>query len=344
MKPLVSILIPAYNSQEWISATINSAIGQTWENKEIIVVDDGSRDQTLSVARQFASAGVTVLTQANQGAAAARNKAFATCRGDYIQWLDADDLLAADKIEKQMSVLEGVNSMARARTLLSSAWARFNYRFHRARFSPTLLWCDLPPLEWLLRKLEHNLHMQTATWLVSRELTEAAGPWDTRLLGDDDGEYFCRVLLASSGVKFVPEAKVFYRMAGSSSLSYIGRSDRKMVAQFVSMKLHIKYLRSIDDNMRVRDACLKYLQGLAIFYPARPDILDEAEQLAQTLGGHLETPRLPWKYAWLQRLFGWHFARRAQLILPRLKWSLVRSLDKALFRFDHGNATVGVGN
>ena len=53
--------------------------------------------------------------------------------------------------------------------------------------------------------------MQTATWLVSRELAEAAGPWDTRLLGDDDGEFFCRVLLASEGTRFVKESKVYYR-------------------------------------------------------------------------------------------------------------------------------------
>ena len=73
----------------------------------------------------------------------------------------------------------------------------FNYRTKRARFVPTSLWQDLSPVEWLLRKMGENLHMQTATWLTSRELTEAAGPWDTRLLSDDDGEYFCRVLLAS---------------------------------------------------------------------------------------------------------------------------------------------------
>ena len=77
--------------------------------------------------------------------------------------------------------------------------------------------------------------MQTATWLVSRELTEAAGHWNTLLLGDDDGEYFCRVLLASQGVRFVPDAKVYYRQTGSKSLSYIGRCERKMAAQW---KLH----------------------------------------------------------------------------------------------------------
>src|SRR5206468_5993044 len=135
-------------------------------------------------------------------------------------------------------------------TLLSATWGRFLYRYYRAEFIPTALWCDLSPTEWLLRKMGQNLHMQTATWLVSRELTEAVGPWNTRLLGDDDGEYFCRVLLASDGTRFVPEARVYYRAAGSSSLSYIGRSDRKLEAQWRSMPLHIGYLRSLEDTPR----------------------------------------------------------------------------------------------
>ncbi len=204
-KPLVSILIPAFNAQEWIAGAIRSAMAQTWESKEIIVVDDGSSDQTLRIAQQFESAKVHVVTQKQQGAAAARNKAFSLSQGDYIQWLDADDLLAPDKIEKQMDALERCGSK---RTLLSSAWGKFIYRYYRAEFTPTGLWRDLSRLEWLLCKLGDNVYMQTASWLVSRELTEAAGPWDTRLLGDDDGEYFCRVLLASDGVRFVPESKV----------------------------------------------------------------------------------------------------------------------------------------
>ena len=66
------------------------------------------------------------------------------------------------------------------------------YRYYKAEFISTALWCDLPPVEWLLRKMGQNSYMQTATWLVSRELTELAGMWNTELLGDDDGEYFCR--------------------------------------------------------------------------------------------------------------------------------------------------------
>jgi glycosyltransferase involved in cell wall biosynthesis len=92
MKPLVSILLPAYNAEAWLSDTLRSAIAQTWQEKEIIVVDDGSADQTLAIARQFESDRLTVVTQKNQGAAATRNNAYSLSHGDYIQWLDADDL------------------------------------------------------------------------------------------------------------------------------------------------------------------------------------------------------------------------------------------------------------
>ena len=73
MKPLVSILIPAYNAEEYIGETLESAVAQTYPHREIIVVNDGSRDRTLEIARSFEPRGVTVVTQQNQGAAAARN-------------------------------------------------------------------------------------------------------------------------------------------------------------------------------------------------------------------------------------------------------------------------------
>jgi hypothetical protein len=206
--PLVSILIPAFNAERWIAETIRSALSQTWPRIEVIVVDDGSGDATLAVARRFEAERVKVVGKANQGAAAARNLAFQLSRGDYIQWLDADDLLAPDKIERQLAALppQGASS-----TLLSGSWAYFAYRPQRAVFVPTPLWEDLPPVEWLHRKMSQNLHMQTSTWLTNRELALAAGPWDETLTNDDDGEYFCRVLLASSGTRFVAESMVFFQ-------------------------------------------------------------------------------------------------------------------------------------
>lgn len=331
LRPLVSILIPAYNAEEWIADTIRSAIAQTYEPKEIVVVDDGSTDQTLAVAQRFACESIKVVFQENQGAAAARNTAFSLSRGEYIQWLDADDLLAPDKIANQMRVL----SPSQTRTLLSSAFGRFKYRYSQAEFVPTALWCDLSPVEWLLRKMGGNVYMQTATWLVSRELTEAAGPWDTRLLGDDDGEYFCRVLLASNGTRFVPESTVFYRAPWINTLSYIGQSSRKLDAHWLSMQAHIRYLRSLEDSERVRVACFTYLQTCLIyFFPERSDIVRQMEDVARELGYRLDPPHLPWKYGWIRTLFGWGLAKGLQAFLPRLKWSFQKSWDKVLFRLE----------
>jgi glycosyltransferase involved in cell wall biosynthesis len=331
MMPLVSILIPAYNAEESIADTIESALAQTWSRKEIIIVDDGSTDQTLSVAKKFAAKGVSVVSQVNQGAAATRNRLIALSQGSYIQWLDADDLLSKDKVASQLAAASSNGSSER--TLFSSGWGYFYYRTAKADFRPSPLWCDLTPMEWLLRKMEHNLHMQTATWLVSRALTEAAGPWDCRLMGDDDGEYFSRVILKSDAIKFVTGGQVYYRRSGYGRLSYIGNSDRRMEAQCISMKLNVAYVRSLDDGPRTRAACLKYLQcWVSGFYPNRHDLIQQVEQLAESVGGRLQQPRLPWKYAWIERLFSRKLANHVQILLPRLKWSFVRIWDKAMFR------------
>jgi glycosyltransferase involved in cell wall biosynthesis len=334
MKPLVSILIPAYNAEAWIAETLRSAIAQTWEPKEIIVIDDGSTDRTLAIARRFESDQLRVIAQPNQGAAAARNTALSLCRGEYIQYLDADDLMAPDKIAKQM---ESLDSSVTPRTLLSGSWGRFMYRYYRTEFIPSALWCDLSPVEWLLRKMQLNLYMQTATWLVSRELAEAAGPWDTRLLVDDDGEYFCRVLLASDRVQFVPDSKVYYRTSGPASLSYIGHSDRKKEALLCSMELHIQYIRSLEDSPRVRAACVTYLQNwVYFFYPDRPDLVKQIDDIAKSLGGTLAIPTLSWKAVWTSALFGRKRAKRAQVLLVRFKWSMGRLWDRILFLLEGG--------
>ena len=337
---LVSILIPAFNAQEWIADTLRSAITQTWERKEIIVVDDGSTDQTLAIARQFESDSVRVVSEKNKGAASARNTALSLCHGDYIQWLDADDLLAPDKIARQMTELERIGGR---NTLLSSEFGKFLHQWPRAQFIRTGLWEDLSPTEWLLRKMRDNLYMQTATWLVSRELSEASGPWNTCMLSDDDGEYFCRVLLKSDGTRFVPGAKVYYRGFRSNSLAYVGRSDSKREALWLSMQLHIGYLQSLEDTPRTREACLAYLQrNLINFYPERADIVKQAEQLAADLGGKLRPPTLSWKYSWIKTAFGWEAAKNTALQMREIRWSLENSLDKTISRLRDQNAPFAI--
>jgi glycosyltransferase involved in cell wall biosynthesis/O-antigen/teichoic acid export membrane protein len=332
-EPLVSILIPAYNAEECIADALRSALAQTWEPKEIIVVDDGSTDGTLAIARRFeANSIVRVVTQENHGAAAARNTAFSLSRGQYIQWLDADDLLAPDKIALQMSAAKQVRN---SRIVFTSAFGIFTHRYYRAQFTPTELWRDQSPVEWLINKMSRNIYMQTGTWLVSRELSQAAGPWDHHLLGDDDGEYFCRVLLKADHVRFIGDAKAYYRKPRHNSLSYVGDSARKREAQWRSMNLHIDYLRSIEDSDRTRAACVQYLQGwMTLFYAERLDIFMRAQEMARDLGGHVAVPAFARKYAWIERRLGWRQAKRAAALLRAIRWSAARRLDKVLYQLD----------
>ena len=180
-----------------------------------------------------------------------------------------------------------------------------------------------------------NLHMQPASWLVSRELTETAGPWDTRLTLDDDGEYFCRVILASEGTRFIWGARSYYRRSGFQSLSNVDGSNKKFDSQFLSMRLHIGYLRSLEDSELARATCVRYLENwLPCFYPERMDLFKEAELLVVALGGRLKVPRLSWKYAWIETLFSHRAAKQARLRYNEAKWSLLKAWDRALFRLD----------
>jgi glycosyltransferase involved in cell wall biosynthesis len=336
MESLVSILIPAYNAEQWLDETLHSATTQTWRRTEIIVVDDGSTDGTLAVARKYASRGVLVYSQPNAGAAAARNKAYSLCQGDFIQWLDADDLLAPEKIARQMSAAvrrEGES------ILYSSAWARFYYCKRRALFCATSLWSNAKAVDWHVQRLKTHEYMSPACWLMSRKLAELAGPWDTRLSFDDDGEYFNRVVLASKELEFVPEARSYYRRSGYSSLSTFDRSDRKLDSLFLSTRLQAEQLRAAENSERVRVALRDHLQHFLIcYFPERPDLVRANEKLAEEVGaGALAPPRFPEKYSWIGRASGnWRLAKQIMFSAPRLRDSFSRMCDR-LFYCLHGN-------
>ena len=101
---LVSILIPCHNAERWIAQCIESALGQTWPDKEVIVVDDGSTDGSLAIIQSFGDR-IRVESGPNCGGNVARNRLLKLARGEWLQYLDADDYLLPEKIEKQMHFL-----------------------------------------------------------------------------------------------------------------------------------------------------------------------------------------------------------------------------------------------
>lgn len=108
MFPVVSILIPVYNSGEYLKQCLNSVVNQTYQHLQVVVVDDGSKDNSLEIALAFAKQYpfVEVYHQENSGVATARNKLISLAEGDYILFVDSDDWIEADMIEKMLYSLD----------------------------------------------------------------------------------------------------------------------------------------------------------------------------------------------------------------------------------------------
>jgi glycosyltransferase involved in cell wall biosynthesis len=330
MDQLVSILIPAYNAEKWIKETIESAIHQTYANIEIIVVNDGSNDGTLQIVKNFKSPKVKIIDQKNAGGAAARNTGLAHAQGEYLQWLDHDDLLAADKISEQMKQVQRIGD---ERRLFSGGYSTFYFCSNRARMATGPLGRDLSPLDYFYTKFEQDDCLHTTCWLVSRKLTEIAGPWLDLRSPDDDGEYFCRVVAASNGIVFVPTAKSYWRIGNSASFSYNRqKSVNALRAMMKTTHRCITCFRALEDSDRSRQACVTFLRNrLIYYYPEQPEMLNEMYALAEQLGGTLSKPPLLPHYEMMGKILGWKMAKRLQDFIPGIKQDLLRSLDKIIY-------------
>jgi glycosyltransferase involved in cell wall biosynthesis len=316
--PLVSILIPAWNSAPWIVETLDSALAQTHPRTEIIVIDDGSTDDTLKLARAHAArhpGRIQIATQPNSGASAARNHALRLAQGDFIQFLDADDLLSPRKIELQLALLV----TRPPDTLATCRWGRFHTAPSSANFVDQAVFCDFTPIEYLLGHVGRGLMMHPAAWLVPRAVADRAGPWDESLSLNDDGEYFARVVGASAGLAFAadPAAASLYRSNLSASLS-ARRSAKALASLARSCELVDKHLQALEDSPRTRAALATYWQRLCYeLYPDAPAASRAAELRASSLGGSSLGPPMGDKQRLLARLLGWRLTYQVRKLLPR---------------------------
>ncbi len=309
MSPLVSIIIPCYNAEPWLAETLESALAQTWPNKEVILVDDGSTDGSRAVAERFAPRGVAVITQPNQGAAAARNTGLARARGDFVQFLDADDLLAPDKVERQVHLLQAGGNDC----LATCAWGRFTTNSARAELDPhPQLWRDLAPADWLVLAAEHNLMMATATWLLPRSIVSRIGPWNTdhRANPLDDMDYFDRARAACRTVLFCSGTRTYYRSELGGSLSRT-RGDEAWRAIGATLHRSVDLLLKLEDSPRTRHAAATMLQRFIYeLYPTRPELAMAAVTRVQQLGGSDLQPEGGPVRRNLARLIGWKLTKR----------------------------------
>ena len=314
--PLVSIIIPLYNAESYIAETITSAMNQTWVNKEVIIIDDGSTDNSLAIAKGFENDWIKVFTQKNSGASVARNKGLDEAEGDYIQFLDADDLLSADKIESQLILLDGTTN-----TIANCATVYFFDGEDAAAKQPVHEWYregSKDNIQYLLKLYGGQIlgpsyggMITVHAWLCPKSVIDKAGKWNEELTVDDDGEFFCRVMLSSNEILYSEKAICYYR-------KYIKRVSLSTLKNYAANKsmllsnmLKLEHLQKRTDDPLVNKVIARLLiENIVLFYPANKDLYITANNLLKKLGGTDYVPILGGRVSeFLKKILGWKAVR-----------------------------------
>lgn len=208
--PAVSVVMPAYNAAACVRRAVDSVLAQTWADRELLVVDDGSGDATPAVLAAYGER-LRVLRQANAGPAAARNHGLRAARGRYVAFLDADDWWLPAKLERQVALLD-----ARPALGFCSTATRVVDQAGAAAADWPCSACNGALLETLFVR-SAAVSGSTSGVLARRELLLAAGGFDERLRGFEDPDLWIR-LAARAGYACIAEPlTVVVRTPGSVS-------------------------------------------------------------------------------------------------------------------------------
>lgn len=316
--PSVSVIIACRNAQETLVHTLRSVFQQRYPHWEIVLVDDGSSDGSLRCAEHFQSPRLRVIRQPALGAQVARNRGIAESQGQLLQFLDADDLLAPDKLAHQLAryQVHGDDD------LYFCGYSCFSGVLPTTSSLQPARWRDVSPVEWLVNSWCGAGMLPPHAWLVPRKLIAAAGVWDSSLLQNQDGEFFSRVILASKRLRFCPNALCFYRRCVSGSVSQ-NSSYAARVSLLRSALLSGKNLIAVEDSERTRLAVASLLMDVAArVSPEHPKLARAALNRAQNLGVPLATNerRLVWHV--LARIVGWKRVFELQPRVARLRNAL----------------------
>jgi glycosyltransferase involved in cell wall biosynthesis len=189
-RPLVSVVIPAFNCERFIGRAVRSVLGQTYQKLECIVIDDGSTDGTSAVVERFGER-VRLIRQANGGASAARNAGIAAAQGRYIAFLDSDDYWVATKVEHQVAIM-----LEQPDLVLVSC----DFSWLRAGVDPDYIDPSAPSYEPGALELRDGLadllnapYLGTPTVLVDAPLARQLGGFDTSLPVGEDLDFYFRI-------------------------------------------------------------------------------------------------------------------------------------------------------
>lgn len=248
-EPLVSIIIPAYNYGHYISEAVDSALAQTWSNCEIIVIDDGSTDSTREILAAYGDR-IRYHYQPNSGLSAARNTGIELARGEFLQFLDADDLLGRDSIEQRLSTLAANPTAAFAVCPCRVFVDRFGRRWswngwplpHEGEMDLALVYFNIaPPHAFLVRASAiHDLDFR----------------FDTTLKACEDYDFWFRLASAQGLPAVSARGRVHYRKHAASM-------SRNRASQYShDVILSEKVVAYLEDCIFARRYAANYLIAL----------------------------------------------------------------------------------
>lgn len=196
MDPLVSVLIPCYNAGKWVAEAIQSALDQTWPQKEVIAIDDGSTDASVDVIRSFGQR-IRWETGPNRGGNHARNRGFELSRGDVIQFLDADDFILPQKVQRQVEALQVSGA-----GIVYEDWQRFDeLNDGTRRWYPVEI---SGAQQDILVSLLGGWIPAVQSFLFSRSVLEHVGHWDEKLTSAQDWDLHIRLALSGVTYHYLP--------------------------------------------------------------------------------------------------------------------------------------------
>ncbi len=221
MKPLVSCIVPVFNGERYLAEALDSILAQTWRPLEVIVVDDGSTDGSAAVVAKY-GAQVSYVYQANAGPAAARNRGLDAARGEFIAFLDADDLWHKEKLARQMARFEARPELDLCNAHMENFW------------TPDMKRENDRPSDIGLAKPQPGV---TQAIVARRALFDRIGPFDTTLKHRDAMEWLIRAVDAGAVVETLPDVLVFRRIHRDNLSWRRGDDDRDELLRSVKATL-----------------------------------------------------------------------------------------------------------
>jgi glycosyltransferase involved in cell wall biosynthesis len=312
--PLVSICMPAYNAGKYIQEAVNSVLAQTFPIWELIIVNDGSTDDTAATLQKFTDSRISVYDQENAGQCAAANRAFKLSKGRLIKFMDADDVISPHCLANQVKCIG-----ERTDRIASAAWGRFyNDDFSTFKMNKELITNICSPIDWLVSAMDgKQVMLQCGIWLIPRNILEKSGLWNERLSLINDFEFMIRVMLNASEIHFAENAVLCYRSGLPNSLSSLKSNDGARSA-FNSIEMGTSYMLAYELSDRVKKVCAACFQNFIYsFYPFHQPLIRCAEAKVRELGG----ASIPFESggftSLLLKLVGWKTVKKLKMLLMK---------------------------